>query len=116
AQCLLLDARPENDTEAERLLQSVVEGAIVGTRSPVYADALSELAGQYERTGRWPRAIERYTEALERYPDDPRIDQWRFRLADSCRRDAERIRGVLKGAMPDADRLELEQTRRERLA
>lgn len=115
AQCLLLDAKPENDEEAESILQGVVEGSIVGTRSGVYADALSELAGQYERTGRWPRAIERYTEALERYPEDARADLWRFRLADSCRRDAERIRGVLQGAMPDADRLELEQTRRERL-
>ena len=115
AQCLLLDANAENDAEAESILEEVVEGSIVGTRSGVYADALSELAGQYERTGRWPRAIERFVEALERYPEDPRADLWRFRLADSCRRDAERIRGVLKGAMPDADRVELEQTRRERL-
>lgn len=115
AQCLLLDANTENDAEAEAILATVVEGSIVGTRSGVYADALSELAGQHERTGRWPRAIEGYTEALERYPEDARAGLWRFRLADSSRRDAERIRGVLKGAMPDADRVELEQTRRERL-
>lgn len=115
AQCLLLDASAENDAEAESILQRVVEGSIVGTRSGVYADALSELAGQYERTGRWPRAIERYAEALDRYPEDGRTDLWRFRLADSCRKDAERIRGVLRGAMPDSDRVELEETRRERL-
>lgn len=115
AQCLILDAKPENDAEAESLLMSVVEGEIGGTRSRVYADALSELAGVYDRSERWPRAIERYTEAIERYPQDERMSMWRFRLADACRRDAERMRGVLAGALPDADRLELERARRDRL-
>lgn len=115
AQCLLLDGKDDNDAEAESLLLSVVDGSITGTRANVYRDALVELAGLYERTGRWTRAIERYTEALERYPEDPRVALWRFRLADSCRRDAERIRTVLREAMPDADRVELEGTLRDRL-
>lgn len=115
AQCLLLDGKLENDVEAEGLLLSVVDGSISGTRANVYKDALVELAGLYERTERWTRAIERYTEAQERYPEDPRMALWQFRLADSCRRDAERIRGVLRGAMPDADRVELEETLRTRL-
>lgn len=115
AQCLLLDGKDENDGEAETLLLSVVDGSITGTRAGVYRDALVELAGLFERTGRWARAIERYTEALERYPEDARVALWRFRLADSCRRDAERIRTVLRGAMPDADRVELEGTLRDRL-
>lgn len=115
AQCLLLDGKDENDAEAESLLLSVVDGSITGTRAGVYRDALVELAGLYERSGRWTRAIERYTEALERYPEDARVALWRFRLADSCRRDAERIRTVLRVAMPDADRVELEGTLRDRL-
>lgn len=115
AQCLILDGKSENDAEAEAILLRVVDGTMTGTGAAIYTDAVVELAGLYDRAGQWTRAIERYTEVIERYPEDARFDLWRFRLADACRKEAERISEALRDAMPDADRLTLEQSRRARL-
>ena len=111
ARCLLmLGRRPE----AEQHMIEVVTGQQHLAPDAVdYRDALIELGSLYYDDEDYVGAIERLDEAVRRYPDDPRIHEIRFRLADSYRRHAAslaRDRG-LPGVSPvERDRLETERT------
>jgi tetratricopeptide (TPR) repeat protein len=79
------------ESEAEDQLVQVVDGraasdAPVNPDAPDYTSALIELGKLYYETGQYARAIERLTAAVDRYPDDPRINEVRYRLADSSLR------------------------------
>ncbi|TVQ61158.1 MAG: tetratricopeptide repeat protein [Phycisphaerales bacterium] len=116
ARCLLLDGEAGNDAEAEALLMRVLSGEIGATRIPVYREALLELGQHYYQSGRFERAAERLEEAIERYPDDPELDQVRYLLADSYRQSAASIAEELRTeATFESRRLELERTREQRL-
>lgn len=115
AQTLLLDGDPKNDVDAERILQSVVSGAVGGTETPNFRAAVFELGQYYYLTGQHERAIERLEEMVARFPDHPRILGVRYRLADSYRRSAAQIDQRLREAMPDSQRQELMTTRADRL-
>ncbi|MFN0131709.1 MAG: tetratricopeptide repeat protein [Phycisphaerales bacterium] len=115
AQCLLLDADPTNDAQAEELIEAVVQGRYGGADSPNYRDALVERAMLRSRKGEHAAAIQSLEEAIERFPDDPQIDTLRYRLGDAYRRDAEAITATLATALPDAQRQLLTRTRAERL-
>lgn len=104
AQSYLRDQAPENDDEAMELLESAVSGGIVSTGAQQFHDALLELARLHYNSGVYPRAVERATEAIERYPDDPDVTRTRFLLADSHRLLADQIEATLDEPMPDAER------------
>jgi len=116
ARCLLLDANPTNDAEAEQLLGTALSGNF-GPDSPTYRSALLELGRVLYENGRddYVPAIERLGEAVARYPDDPDVEMTRYRLADANRLSASRIAARLLEAMPDSERVELELARRQRL-
>jgi TolA-binding protein len=117
AQAYLYDEDPANDTQAEQLLVSSLDGSMGSTDTQLFRDALLELAGLYDRTDRPERAIERYDEFQTRYPDDPETPAVVFRLADSHRRLADSIEVSLEEPMPAAERnrriAEMNRHRRE---
>ncbi|GJM18335.1 MAG: hypothetical protein DHS20C14_05480 [Phycisphaeraceae bacterium] len=104
AQCYLLDTDPENDADARELLEAAISGSVGTSDAPHYREALVELGTLHHRTGEHERAIERFDEALSRYPDDPRADAVMFRLADARRQLADEVEGSLDDPMPDAER------------
>jgi tetratricopeptide (TPR) repeat protein len=87
ARCYVaLDRRPE----AEQQLRRVLDGSYdaINPDAIDYRDALIELGVIQYESAQFVPAIERLTEAVTRYPDDERINEIRFRLADSYRRHA----------------------------
>lgn len=115
AQCLLMGTDSAGLAEAESLLQRVVEGNAGDPTTPQFRDGLIELAGIKARRGDYAGAIQHLEDAVTRFPDDPRIDQMRFNLADAERQDARAIKQTLGQGMPDRQRQLLEQTRLDRL-
>jgi tetratricopeptide (TPR) repeat protein len=115
AQCLLLNADGADDAEAEQLLEGVVGGEAGGTATPQFRDGLVELASLKSRRGDHAGAIRHLEEAVARFPDDPRLANLRYSLAEAYRQDARAIAQTLGQGMPDRQRQLLEQTRTERL-
>jgi len=115
ARCLLSDADPSNDAEAEGLLLSTVDGSVVRPDASAFREALFELGSVYYSSARYPEAIARLEEAVERYPDDHRIEIHRYKLADSNRLSAAQISLTLRQGLPQATRDALEQERTSRL-
>ena len=115
AECLLAEREPGNQDEAERLLTGVVDGSIMSPDAAEYRSALIELGTMYYTVGHYPDAISRLEQAIERYPEDRRVEAIRFRLADSHRLEAGRIRKTLEQALPQSQRDELEQARVDHL-
>lgn len=118
AQAYLYDEDPSNDADAEALLVKALGGSMGSTDTVLFRDALLELAGLYDRTGRPERAIERYEEFRSRYPEDPETGAAVFRLADAHRRLSDQIEATMQDAMPAAERnrREGEIVRHRRLA
>lgn len=86
ARCYLaVNRRPE----AEQQLNQVLSGdRLLNPDAEDYRDALIELGTIAYENSQCIDAIERFTEAMERYPDDPRRLEILFRLADSYRANA----------------------------
>lgn len=77
---------PDNDDLAEKTLRVVLEDSDVFTpQAPEFADALFMLGDVLNRRGELEHAIATLEEALERYPEDPRVNRARSLLADSYR-------------------------------
>jgi tetratricopeptide (TPR) repeat protein len=115
AQCLLLDAEPANDQEAERILLGAVDGTSGGPDRPEFRDALFELGRVFESAGRYDFAIERLDEFLERAGDDPRVNPARYRLADAYRKLAGEIGERLGGELRQSQARTLSRERRGHL-
>ncbi|MEM9063939.1 MAG: tetratricopeptide repeat protein [Planctomycetota bacterium] len=116
AQTYLLDEDPENDAEAEALLRQVVDGVVAAVAPEHHRDALVELGRLRYLRGEHARAIERLEGAVDRYPDDPRLNDVRFLLADAYRKAAEDLRTRLENEpMPDSQRVAMQNERRVRL-
>jgi len=110
-----LDRRPE----AEQLLTQVVRGHHVIEPDAVdYRDALIQLGALYYESGEYDKAVAHLDDALKRYPDDERINETRFRLADAHRRYAELLKQKLAAAptLSPARRVELNEQRDHELA
>ncbi len=116
ARCLLSDGDDANDEDGESLLERVVEGRVVSPEAAEYRDALISLGTHYYRTHRQAEAIAELEQAVERYPEDPEILSVRYRLADAYRLSAEQIEQTLKQALPQGEKIRLEDARQERLA
>jgi len=116
AQAYMLDDRPDNDAQAERLLRSVVEGEIVvQPDTPLMRDALVELGRLMMRREQFAPAIEQFETMLARFPDDAAAPVVRYRLAEAFRLDAARIGQRLQADLSASVRSRLETRRRERL-
>lgn len=121
AQCYMLMGEGASDERAEALLRSVVEGQIVDPAAPEYRDAMIELGMLYMRSEhyaasvRYPRAIELFSTAIERYQSlasEPRVV---LALANANRLSAEAIAQDLAGTMRASERERWRETRVERL-
>jgi len=88
AQCYV--ARGPDDLElAEKTLRIIIqESAVFTPDAPEFADALFLLGDVIERRGRYEYAVATLQEAIDRYPEDPRVWRARFLLADSYRQSA----------------------------
>lgn len=115
AQSLLLDGDPGNDDDAERKLLTAISGALGGPTTNTYREAIFELGAFYYERARYPRAIDILEQSVARYPNDPRVDRLRFRLADCYRLSAASAATRLKDAMPNHERRPLEALRAEHL-
>jgi tetratricopeptide (TPR) repeat protein len=115
AECYLADDSPENDARAVELLAQVVQGGVVSPESEVYRGALVELGEQMHRSGDYAQAARYLDEAVQRYPEHPRIHVLRYKLADSYRGSARQIERDLGESMPQDRRDELTKLRTERL-
>jgi len=98
ARCYLaMDRRPE----AEQQLREVLSGArLLTPEAQDYRDALIELGTLHYSHDEYAPAIERFTEAMERYPHDPHRLEVVYRLADSYRASALQIADRLKEPPP----------------
>lgn len=115
AQAYLMDANPDNDAQAEALLNEVISGRLGDAKNVNYGAALLELGRYFHRVGQYERAIERLEEAIEREPERGDLARVEYRLADSYRRSAAQLRDRLREAMPDSERRAMEQARLARL-
>lgn len=85
AQCYL-GMGPDYEELAEKTLRVVLQGSEIFTpQAPEFADALFLLGAVLNTRGEFERAIGTLNEVLERYPNDQRVWQARFLLADSYR-------------------------------
>ncbi|MBU0718044.1 MAG: tetratricopeptide repeat protein [Planctomycetes bacterium] len=66
--------------------------------APEFAEALFLLGEVLERRGEFERAIATLEEALDRYPDDPRVWPANYLLAESYRRSALSLKEETAGA------------------
>ncbi|MDX2114366.1 MAG: tetratricopeptide repeat protein [Planctomycetota bacterium] len=115
AQCYLLQSSDADAEKAERLLLQVLDGRMFSPEAPQFRRALIELGQLYLRVGRYPDAMMRLAEAIERYPAAVELPRLKFDLADACRLSAAQLRQQLNAAMPLSARSELEALRVERL-
>lgn len=122
AMCYLADADTENDNRAETLLRSVVDGSLLSPDARDYREALIQLGNMYYAAGRYPDAIARFEEVIERYGEqvDGRSEAAgaavEFKLADSHRLESQRIEQTLSAALPQSVEDELRTRRTEHLA
>ncbi len=115
ARTFLQDDDPDNDSEAKRLLERVVDGGLLAPQALDFRLALIDLGrSHYHRRENEP-AIRRLDEAVRRFTDDREIHALRFELADSHRRRSEELAASLNEAMPEAQRRRLEQQRTDHL-
>ncbi|MBI1336405.1 MAG: tetratricopeptide repeat protein [Phycisphaera sp.] len=113
AQCYILDGRTE---DARRTLRHVIEDhEAITPESEVYRDALVELGKLEYNQGHYSQAIEKLTEAVERYGDTPQGPMLRYRLADSLRQSVIPIEHDLLEPLPQSKQQALRNERSARL-
>lgn len=115
ARTYLQDEDAENDTEARRLLERVVDGGLLAPDAIDFRVALIDLGRYHYQRRESEQAIRRLDEAVRRFPEDREIDALRYELADSHRRRSDDIAVALNEAMPEAQRRRLMQQREDHL-
>lgn len=116
AQCRALDDDPENDAEAQGLLERILASGQLTPDAVEFRDALVQLGRIHLGGGRFVQAASKLGEALERYPGDREATLLEFQLADALRLSGEEIGDELsRESMPAGRRRDLENRRRERL-
>ncbi|MFP4144969.1 MAG: tetratricopeptide repeat protein [Phycisphaeraceae bacterium] len=107
--------------KAERVLTNVVtDHPSITPDSSIYRKALIELGALHYRLAeqdpaRWAPAIERLSEAVDRYGDSPEGPVLRYRLADAYRQSAAHLEGELAQAQSLQDRRDIQNERDDRL-
>lgn len=100
----------------ERVLQHVVtDHPAITPDSKPYIEGLIELGRYYLRQGMHEQAIERLTEAVDRYGDQPDGSMLRFELAESYRQSIDAIEITMKEPMAQSRYLALQAERARRL-
>lgn len=85
--------------KAEQVLLRVVDdNPLLTPEAEEFRQAVFELAMLYYRTDRFEESVARFEEFVERYPDDPRMGQLLFLIADSYRKSAALLDGQLVAA------------------
>ncbi|HSU65233.1 MAG TPA: tetratricopeptide repeat protein, partial [Tepidisphaeraceae bacterium] len=79
---------PEYYGRAEKVLLGELDSPLLGPDAEEFEQALFELSHLYYRTGRYDDAVIRLGEMAQRYPNDPRMAQVIFLMADSYRKSA----------------------------
>jgi tetratricopeptide (TPR) repeat protein len=93
---------PQCYTNAESVLKNVIENnPLLTPEAEEFKQALFELAQLYYKTNRFEDAIARIEELTARYPNDARLGQLDFLMADSYRKSAALLN--LKPAVASAD-------------
>ncbi|MBL1218274.1 MAG: hypothetical protein D8M59_12355 [Planctomycetes bacterium] len=136
ARCYLADHDEHDPIEAERLLKLVIGETTaettgtdepLGPTAPEFRNALIELGQLYARAAEfprlpdmtssyYPRAIEKITEAVQRYPNDPRINHLNYELAHAYRLSAESLAADLKINRPNSEKRRLQRQWQDHLA
>lgn len=115
AQTYLRDMDASNDDQAEDLLRRITDGTLGTGEASYFREGLIELGKLYYGAGRYVEAIEKFEDAIARYPDESRMARFLYLLADSYRLESENIALVLQDAMPDHERRAFEAQRRDHL-
>jgi tetratricopeptide (TPR) repeat protein len=74
--------------KAEAALLKTLESEVITPEAEEFRDALFELAQLYYRIGRYEESVTRLEELVERYPNEARMGQLLFLMADSYRKSA----------------------------
>lgn len=113
---------PDFYGKAEQVLLRVVDdNPLLTPEADEFRQAVFELAMLYYRTDRFEESVARFEEFVERYPDDTRMGQLLFLMADSYRKSAGLLDGRLVSATastsegPTLDVNEINAARVERL-
>ena len=94
---------PDGYNKAEQVLLSVVNNnPLVTPEAEEFKQAVFELAQLYYRTNRFEEAVTRLEEFTERYPNDERMGQLLFYMADSYRKSGSALDVRLAGAQANA--------------
>lgn len=102
---------PEKFGDAERALRLVLDDSDVFTPAAGdFVEGLFLLGDVLERDARYEPAISTLQEALDRYPNDPRVPRGRFLLGGAYRKSALALRGQAGEAAAASD---LERIREE---
>lgn len=97
AQSLVAKGAPHWD-KAEKVLLTVVDNNPALTpQATEFRNALFELAQLYYRQGRYEESIARFDEVLKRYPEEERLPQILFLMADGYRKSAAMLVGGDEG-------------------
>ena len=115
ANTYLLLQKQESAERAEGLLMRVIEGRVFGPEAPEFREALIDLGEVYRQLGRFPDAVRRLEESLERFPDLREDPRFLASLADTRREASDDILRQLESAMPQSERYALREIRGEHL-
>jgi tetratricopeptide (TPR) repeat protein len=113
---------PEHYGKAESVLKGVLVSKLLDPDAEEFKQALFDLGQLYYRTGKFEEAVAKLEEFTDRYPNEQRLGQLLFLMADSYRKSATLLDVKLASATADAsgeaaaaDLAEAQFAKRERL-
>jgi tetratricopeptide (TPR) repeat protein len=120
AQCYIAKG-PEFYGKAEKTLADVLGNPLITPEAAEFRQSLFDLAQLYYRTNRFEDAVSKLEELTQRYPQDDKMGQMLFLMADSYRKSAYALNDQTATTRPSdvvasVDPTEAIQARRQRLA